>query len=331
MFVDRVKIRVCGGDGGRGCASFRREAFVPKGGPDGGDGGNGGDVIIETTAHEQSLQALRYLSHYDGERGQHGMGKDRHGRNGEDVVIKVPIGTIIMDLDNDNAVIEDMNEAGMQLVIAKGGAGGKGNARFASSTNRAPRKTTDPTPGEERHLFLELKVLADVGLVGYPNAGKSTLLGTVSNAAPETGAYPFTTLTPSVGVIEDQVDYSRFTIADIPGLIEGAHENVGLGHDFLRHIERTKILVYVLDTAGTDGREPWDDLESLQRELECYQPGMTKRPAIIVANKMDEGIAAEKLEQLRTHTGIEIFPVCAVLGEGTEELIHKLRQMLKYV
>ncbi len=328
MFVDRVKIKVSGGHGGHGCMSFRREKYVPKGGPDGGDGGHGGSVILEATEHEQNLNALRYLNHYDGGRGQHGMGKGRHGKNGDDVIIKVPVGTIVKDVELDHEEVFDLDEPGARFVAAKGGKGGLGNTRFVSSINRAPRQHTEGVPGEEHEYELELKTIADIGLVGYPNAGKSSLLEIVSNAKPETAPYPFTTLHPNVGLIECD-DYTRMTMADIPGLIDGAHQNVGLGHDFLRHIERTKVLVYVLDTPGIDGRTPWEDLEHLKHELEMYQEGLSQRPAVIAANKMDEDAAAENLEELRQHTDLEIFPICAILGEGCDALLSRLRELVQ--
>ncbi len=328
MFVDRVKVKVRGGNGGRGCSSFRREKFIPKGGPDGGDGGNGGSVVFEATMHEQNLNALRYLSHYKGGTGQHGMGKGRHGKNGGHKVIKVPIGTMVKDLELDGEVIYDLDHEGDRFDAAKGGRGGRGNTHFSTSTNRAPRRADDGTEGEEHEYELELKIIADIGLVGYPNAGKSTLLECVTNAKPEIAPYPFTTLTPNVGLIECD-DYYRMTMADIPGLIDGAHNNVGLGHDFLRHIERTKVLVFVLDLAGTDGREPSDDLAHLQKELELYQDGLSKRTAVIAANKNDEGVAADKLAELRELTDLEIFPICAILGDGCDELLGRLREMVE--
>ncbi len=329
MFVDRVTIKVQGGDGGSGCCSFRREKYIRFGGPDGGDGGKGGAVIIEATTSEENLNAFRYLNHYEAKRGQHGMGKQRHGKNAEDIVIYVPVGTIIKDVERDEIVC-DLDKAGARFVAARGGEGGKGNMHFATSVNQAPRKTTDPTEGEAFEYELELKIIADVGLVGYPNAGKSTLLGHVSNAHPETAAYPFTTLHPSVGHIEYK-DFRRITMADIPGLIEGAHENVGLGHDFLRHIERTKVIVYVLDLAGTDGRTPIDDLNSLKQELDFYQDGLSQRGKIIAANKIDEEGSKEHLAELEAQTSLPVYPICAVLGEGCDELLQAIRDAVEDV
>ncbi len=329
MFVDKAKITVKGGDGGNGCCSFRREKFVPKGGPDGGDGGNGGNVILEASASEQSLIDLLYDRNYAADRGPHGKGKDLHGRRADDIVLKVPVGTVVMDVDT-KEVLGDMNEIGVRLVVAKGGKGGRGNARFASSTNRAPRQCEAGEEGEERELILELKTIADVGLVGYPNAGKSTLLRAVSQARPKVAPYPFTTLQPVVGVVE-LPDYGRLTMADIPGLIDGAHANVGLGHAFLKHIERTHVLLFVLDMAGVDGRTPYEDFRHLQQELELYMRGLSKRPAIIAANKMDLPESAENLELLRDELKsevIEIIPISADKGE-LGDLIHVLAAKVK--
>lgn len=329
MFVDRVNVKVRGGNGGHGCVSFRREAFVPRGGPDGGDGGHGGSVILTTCEHEESLVALRYMNHYEAENGGGGMGKGRHGARGEDVLVPVPVGTLVREIgeDGERTLLADLDRPQQRLVVAGGGRGGRGNARFVSSTNRAPRQVEEGTLGEERELELELKLVADVGLVGFPNAGKSSLLGAISDAHPETAPYPFTTLTPHIGVVQDG-PYSRYRVADIPGLIEGAHRNVGLGHEFLRHVERTRVFAYVLDTAGIDGRAPWDDLAALMAELEEYETGLSRRPAVVVANKMDEEAAAENLATLRDHTDLPVFPVCAVLEEGTDALIQALRDLL---
>lgn len=316
MFVDRAKISVRGGDGGNGCCSFRREKFVPKGGPDGGDGGNGGSVYIESCDSEQSLVALVYQSHFRAANGPGGKGAGCHGRNAEPVVIKVPVGTVVTDFET-GVVVADLNENGMRVLLAKGGRGGRGNARFVSSTNRVPRYCETGKPGEEKEFQLELKTIADVGLVGFPNAGKSTLLGAVSAARPKVASYPFTTLNPVVGVVE-YPDFERILMADIPGLIEGAHDNVGLGHAFLRHIERTSVLVYVLDMGGVDGRSPLDDLKHLKEELELYMPGLSKRAAMVIANKMDLPGAEENLALLREELAselLEIHPVTAAIGE----------------
>ncbi len=314
MFVDKTQITVKSGDGGNGCCSFRREKFIPKGGPDGGDGGNGGDVILESTTSEQNLNALVYRRRYCAANGPGGQGADRHGKNAEAVTIKVPVGTVIRDAET-GEVLADLDTPGMQAVVAKGGRGGRGNARFASSVNRAPRRRELGFPGEEKTLDLELKLIADAGLVGYPNAGKSTLLTRISGARPKVAAYPFTTLHPVIGVAE-YFDYVRINVADIPGLIDGAHANVGLGHEFLRHIERTKVLVYVLDMGGVDGRDPLEDYENLRKELELYKEGLAGRPSLIVANKMDIDGAAENLKRLQEMPGKDVPPVFALQPDG---------------
>ena len=317
MFVDKVTIRVKAGNGGNGCCSFRREKFIPKGGPDGGDGGDGGSVYLEASTGEQSLVSLVYQTRYRAQNGPGGRGAGQHGRNADDIAVKVPVGTIVKDTATDE-IVGDLDAPGVRVLVAQGGRGGRGNARFATSTNRVPRYAEPGTEGEEKTLFLELKTIADGGLVGYPNAGKSTLLGAVSAARPKVAPYPFTTLHPVVGVIEfDYPDYSRLTLADIPGLIDGAHENVGLGHSFLKHIERTKVLIYVLDMAGTDGRDPVEDFKHLQTELELYMEGLTGRPSLICANKMDAPEAAENLRRLEAFVANKypIIPVTAAIGE----------------
>jgi GTP-binding protein len=327
MFVDMAKIYVKGGAGGDGCCSFRREKFVPKGGPDGGDGGAGGDIIIKTDLGEQSLVAFRYNQHYAAKHGGHGKGKNLHGRKSDDVVLRVPLGTVVKDEDGN--VLADMDYPDMEFVVAKGGRGGKGNPRFATSANRVPMESEPGAPGEERRVVLELKTIADVGLVGYPNAGKSTLLGAISDAHPKVAPYPFTTLHPVVGVVKFG-DFERLTVADIPGLIDGAHDDVGLGHSFLRHIERTKLLVYVLDMAGTDGRTPWDDFHSLEKELELYMKGLSGRNRVIAANKMDVPEAGENLELLKSDIdpNIPIVSISAKEGDSLDELISVMKTKL---
>jgi GTP-binding protein len=326
MFVDKATIHVKAGDGGKGCCSFRREKFVPRGGPDGGDGGDGGNIIIRTAPGEHSLVQYRYNQHFACKHGTHGKGKNLHGKKSPDKILRVPVGTIVKNLDGN--ILADLDEADIEFVVAKGGKGGKGNTRFASGSNRVPMEYENGLPGEELDIVLELKTIADAGLVGFPNAGKSTLLSTVSDAHPKVAPYPFTTLHPVVGVVEYE-DFRRLTIADIPGLIDGAHDNIGLGHSFLKHIERTKVLVFVLDMAGTDGRNPWDDYASLKEELELYMKGLSKRPSIIVANKMDEDIAQENLELLKMEYPNEmVIPVSAVLGENIQEFLKVLREML---
>ncbi len=329
MFVDKVTIMVKGGDGGDGCCSFRREKFVPKGGPDGGDGGGGGSIVLRTCAGEQSLVAMVYKRHYTGQRGPHGKGKALHGRRADDVILRVPVGTVVTDAET-GEFIADLNQPDIDYVIAKGGDGGRGNTRFATSTNRAPMTKEPGWPGEERKVTLELKTIADVGLVGFPNAGKSTLLGKISAAHPKVAAYPFTTLHPVVGVVE-LPDFRRMTVADIPGLIDGAHDNVGLGHSFLKHIERTHVLAYVLDMGGVDGRDPWDDYKHLKNELELYMKGLSKRPSIIIANKMDLPESADNLELLRDELSselIEIIPASAGNSENLDEAVSKFSELV---
>ncbi|MFA6101594.1 MAG: GTPase ObgE [Victivallaceae bacterium] len=330
MFVDKAKISVKAGDGGDGCCSFRREKYVPRGGPSGGDGGHGGSVILQTSANEQSLVDLVFQRHYQAKSGENGRGKDQYGKKGENIIIPVPIGTVVKNVEN-GEVIVDMDHADMNFVIAAGGQGGRGNIHFSTSTNRAPRECTPGQPGEELKIELELKTIADIGLVGYPNAGKSTLLRAVSHARPKVAPYPFTTLHPVVGMVEFP-DYFKMSMADIPGLIEGAHDNVGLGHSFLKHIERTHVLVYVLDTAGVDERNPWEDFEHLQNELELYMKGLSSRPAIIVANKMDLPESLENLEMLKeslSSSCLEIIPVSAEKSENISFLVARLRELVE--
>jgi len=327
MFVDRVKIKVESGHGGSGSISFRREKHVPMGGPDGGDGGNGGDVILQATNSEQSLVDLKFQPQWKADRGGDGAGQKRHGANAPHCRIKVPIGTLIFDKSTDELLC-DLKEDQQEFVVAYGGRGGKGNVHFVSPVNRAPRKAQPGVDGECKELELELKTVANVGLVGFPNAGKSTFLRAVSRARPKTAPYPFTTLHPNVGVIEFE-DFQRLTIADIPGLINGAHENIGLGHAFLRHVERCQMFCYVLDMAGVDNRDPLEDFAALKDELEHYEPGLASRPGIILANKMDLPAAAENLKRLRDSApGLEIFPVCAELAEKTTEVIFALKKLL---
>jgi GTPase len=327
MFVDRIKIYVKAGSGGNGCISFLREKYLPKGGPNGGNGGSGASVILRADKIRDSLVDLKYQQHVTATNGQPGQGSDKQGATADECVVLVPPGTLVMDLENDCYEVADLDEHGSEILVAQGGSGGRGNKSFATSTNKAPRRATPGVPGEERTLLLELKTIADAGLVGYPNAGKSTLLKAISDASPKTAPYPFTTLHPMVGVI-DFDDYTRITVADIPGLIEGASENVGLGHHFLRHIERTKVLVYVLDMACTDGRQPWEDLESLQKELEIYKEGLIQRPSVIVANKMDGDLADEMLEVLKSKTKLPIFTTIAELKEGSSELVASLHEII---
>lgn len=320
MFVDKVHINVKAGNGGNGCASFHREKFVAKGGPNGGNGGAGGNVVFVASSNESTLVDLKYSPMVKSSDGVNGMGSDRHGQRGPDTIVHVPVGTIFRDIDRDYEVIADLSVEGQQFVACKGGRGGFGNRHFVSNINKLPRTCEGGKAGEERNLELELKIIADVGLVGFPNAGKSSLISAITKAHPKVAPYPFTTLHPVVGIIEYD-DFNRVTIADIPGLIEGAHNNVGLGHDFLRHIERTKMLVYVLDMAGTDNRDPLDDLEKLKEELEFYKEGITEAPAVIVANKMDVPESAENLERLKEVVGdTPVYELSALEHTGIYDL-----------
>lgn len=328
MFVDKTIIHIKAGDGGKGSSSFRREKYIPKGGPDGGDGGNGGDIILFTAPGEQNLNHLVYNPRFEAERGVHGKGKDMHGRRGKSVTITVPIGTVIRDAET-KEVLCDLDEQGMKYIIAKGGRGGRGNTRFATAENRVPHECEPGHPGEEKDLELELKTIADFGLVGFPNAGKSTLITALSNARPKIAPYPFTTLHPVVGVV-DCADMRRYTVADIPGLIDGAAENIGLGHAFLKHIERTRVLIYVLDMAGVDTRDPLDDYKHLKKELELYMKGLSKRPSIIIANKMDLPESQENLIRLlKKEKKIPVFALSAQndladMNDFREELLNVL-------
>jgi GTP-binding protein len=330
MFVDQAKILVRGGKGGKGCLSFRREKFVPRGGPNGGDGGDGGSVILQVDAALHTLLDLRYHAHNFADNGAHGKGKDMHGRRGEDLIIRVPPGTLLKDPDTDE-IIWDFQEDGERFVAAAGGRGGKGNAHFATSTNRAPRRTTPGEDGEERWLLVELKLLADVGLVGFPNAGKSTLIARLSAARPKIAEYPFTTLTPHLGVVELR-DYATCVIADIPGLIPGAHEGKGLGLQFLKHIERTRLLVHLLDVAATEaGRAPWQDFVALNHELACFDAALAQRPQIIVVTKIDLPAVRQRLPEVQrcfAAHGYEVLALSAATGEGIPALLSRLAQQL---
>lgn len=309
--------------------AFRREKHVAQGGPWGGDGGRGGSVIFQGDEGLRTLVDFRYQRHYKGERGQHGQGKNRHGRGGRDLVLQVPLGTMVKD-EETGRLLADITTHMQEVVVARGGRGGRGNSRFASSVNKAPTMAEKGEPGEERSLLLELKLLADVGLAGYPNVGKSTLISRLSAARPKIADYPFTTLTPNLGVV--RLDEGRsFVLADIPGLIEGAHGGAGLGHYFLRHLERTRLLVHVLDTAGTEGRDPLQDFRTINRELQLYDPALAQKPQLIAANKMDLPAAAENLASLERELGgqYEIIPVSAVTGLGLDRLTQRIYQMLE--
>ncbi len=330
MFVDQVKVYVKGGDGGNGMVAFRREKYVPKGGPAGGDGGKGGDVIFEVDEGLRTLMDFRYKKHFKAPKGENGMSKNQHGKNAEPLVVKVPPGTVVID-DDTKEVIADLTEHGQRSVIAKGGRGGRGNTRFASPTNPAPEICEKGEPGEERYVTLELKLLADVGLVGFPSVGKSTLLSVVSSAKPKIAAYHFTTIVPNLGVVETE-DGRSFVMADLPGLIEGAHQGVGLGHQFLRHIERTRVIVHVIDMSAMEGRDPYEDYLTINEELKQYNLRLTERPQIVVANKMDMPNAAENLSQFKRKLqdkNVSIFPISAVTRQGIRELLFAIADLLE--
>ncbi|MGB9867809.1 MAG: GTPase ObgE [Bacillota bacterium] len=329
LFVDRVKIYVKGGDGGNGCVAFRREKFVPKGGPSGGDGGNGGSVILEADQGMSTLIDFHYRAHFKAEKGEHGKGSNCHGADGKDIVVRVPVGTVAVDAET-GQVLGDLTAHGQRLVVARGGRGGRGNARFATATNQAPRYAEQGLPGEERWILLELKLIADVGIIGMPNAGKSTLLSRISAARPEIADYPFTTKFPVLGVVS-LPDGRSFVAADIPGLIEGASAGKGLGLEFLRHVERTKLLVHVVDLVPPEG-DPLGNYEIVNKELERYGHGLSHKPQVIAANKMDLPGAREALERLEAfgqQRGIEVFGISAVTGEGVTELLYCVADALK--
>lgn len=363
MFVDRIKVFAHAGDGGRGCVSFRREKFVPRGGPDGGDGGRGGDIILRADVHTDNLSGLFYEPIIKAKSGVHGMGKKMHGRSAVAKIVKVPVGTIIyraptpavrliedtgsgfVDFAKEKPFVEmppevvseeeetaepiaDLAKDGEEFVLCAGGKGGKGNVHFKSARNRAPVQYGEGEEGEQGHFLVELRTIADAALVGYPNAGKSTLLGRLSAAHPKVAPYPFTTLHPIVGVMEFD-DFRRASIADIPGLIEGAHRNVGLGHDFLRHITRCRLLIFVVDVAGSEGRHPIEDIQNLRREIDLYDPRLSERPWRIVANKTDLPGAEENLGLLRDRfASCEIVPISAATDAGLEELRARIETWL---
>jgi len=329
MFVDEIDVFVKGGDGGAGCVSFRREKFVPRGGPDGGDGGDGGDVILEADPAITTLLDFHYQRHYTAERGQHGQGANKQGRSGADTVLRVPLGTMVSELDGGLAV-GDLTERGQRLLVARGARGGRGNARFVTSTNRAPRRADLGRAGEERWIHLELKLLADVGVIGFPNAGKSTLVSRLSAAKPKIADYPFTTLQPTLGIV--RVDEGRaFVIADLPGLIPGAAEGKGLGHRFLRHTERTRLLVHLIDLDPSTGRDPMADYEAIQEELRAYSEELAARPQIVVVNKVElPGTKTSRaaVERLCVKRGLPFHAISAVTGEGLPALVHDMARRL---
>ena len=330
MFVDEVDIHVAAGHGGRGALSFRREKFVPRGGPDGGDGGPGGSVFLVADANLNTLLDFRYQKKFEAGRGGHGEGSNRTGKHGEDIELRVPVGTVVYEKRGDDVdLVADLTEDGQRVLIAKGGLGGHGNATYTTSTNRAPRKTQPGLPGEEKDLRLHLKLLADVGLVGYPNAGKSTMISRISAARPKIADYPFTTLAPNLGVVSLSGDRT-FVVADVPGLIEGAHAGTGLGHRFLSHLERTKVLVHLVDVSSASGRDTVEDFEVISRELELF-PGrdaggerLVDKATIVAANKIDALDEPDRLARLREHLerrGVPLYPVSAATGEGLDQLL----------
>jgi GTP-binding protein len=328
MFIDECVIKVLAGDGGRGCISFRREKYEPWGGPNGGDGGRGGDVILVGDENTNNLIDYKFKPHWKAERGEHGQGSDQHGSDGKHCILRVPLGTVVTDEATGKIVAEVITE-GETIVLCKGGNGGWGNTHFKTSTNRAPKRSNPGHDGEHGNYRLVLKSIADVGLVGFPNAGKSSLTGRITKAHPKTAAYPFTTLHPQIGVIELPKHYDRLLLADVPGLIEGASENRGLGHRFLKHIERCALLMFLIDMAGVDGRDPREDYATLLSELELYDKSLLKKPRLVVANKMDLEGAAANLVKFRRRYKAELIEISCVSGEGLDELKETLYKRVR--
>lgn len=333
MFVDEVDIHVAAGSGGRGCLAFRREKFVPRGGPSGGDGGQGGSVVVVASPHVNTLINYRFHPEFHAKRGGHGEGSNCTGQSGGDLELAVPIGTLVHEKTHDSSeplrLLADLASEGDRVLVARGGRGGRGNAAFATSTNRAPRRVEPGEAGEEKDLRLELRLLADVGLVGFPNAGKSTLISRISAARPKIAAYPFTTLTPNLGVVRLSDDRS-FVVADVPGLIEGAHRGLGLGHQFLRHLERTKVLVHVVDVSDASGRDAVDDLETVRRELQLFDPALAAKPQVVAANKIDVGAPAkiDALGRRAAEIGLPFLRISGVTGAGIPDLLETAWQRL---
>jgi GTP-binding protein len=329
MFIDEVKIRIKAGDGGNGCLAFRREKYVPRGGPSGGDGGRGGDVVMVSSTHYNTLLHFRFNPEHTAERGRHGEGSNRTGHDGKSIEVPVPVGTVVYDVDTGDQLF-DFTEPGQRFLAAKGGRGGKGNARFATSTHQTPTEHEPGREGEARHLRLELKLLADVGLVGFPNAGKSTLISRISAARPKIADYPFTTHEPNLGVV-DLSDHRTLVVADIPGLIEGAHEGAGLGIQFLRHIERTRLLVHLVDVSGMTGRDPVEDFEIIMRELASYSEALASRPMFVVASKIDVAQDPEQIEAVRAVAAARNLPfyqISSVTGEGIDALKYAMGELV---
>ncbi len=328
MFIDYVKIHLQAGAGGNGCLAFRREKFVPRGGPSGGDGGRGGDVVLESNPHLATLLPFRYKKHFKAGRGGHGEGSKRHGKDGQDLVVEVPVGTVVSEGDS-GEVLFDFDKPGLRFTAARGGRGGRGNARFATSTNQAPRRTEPGRPGQELTLTLELKTLADVGLIGFPNAGKSTLIAAISAARPEIADYPFTTLSPNLGVVSYR-DFHSFVVADIPGLIEGAHDGSGLGDRFLRHVERTRLLAHLIDVSDLGPEDPEEAHRVIQQELKLYKSALARLDQIVVASKLDAA-NPEKLERLESYCrrqGLPFQAISAATGSGLQQLKDEMARHL---
>lgn len=329
MFLDQARIELKAGDGGCGCMAFRREKFVPRGGPSGGDGGRGGNVYLESTLRHNTLIQFRYNRIFHAKRGEHGLGSKCHGKDADDLVIQVPVGTVVYD-DESGEVVHDFTTPNERILICQGGRGGRGNSQFATSVNRAPRRFEYGFDGEARNVRLELKLLADVGLVGFPNVGKSTLISRISSARPKIGDYPFTTLEPNLGVVELE-DYRSYVVADMPGLIQGAHLGHGLGLQFLRHIERTKVLVHLVDLSDLPGRDPVEDFETVKRELNEFNPAILAKPTLLVGSKldaMDDATRLEKLQAVALDTGLEFHTISAATGAGIQDLKYKIASML---
>jgi len=325
QFIDEVNVYVKAGKGGKGCVSFRREKYVPKGGPDGGDGGRGGHIIFKTERDINTLLDIKYQQQYRAKNGQGGMGKKMHGKNGEDLFIKIPVGTVVKDAES-NEILEDLAKEKQEFIAVRGGRGGLGNTHFKSPTKQAPRFAQPGEAGEEITLMLELKLLADVGLIGLPNAGKSTLISVLSSAKPKIADYPFTTLIPVLGVVK-YVEFKSFVVADIPGLIEGAHKGTGLGFQFLRHVERTSILLHLVDISETSEGDPADNFKKINKELELYSPDLVKKPQVIAGTKLDIKGKGERLDRIVHYCkdkGYDFFPICAVTGEGIKKLLRYL-------
>jgi GTP-binding protein len=334
MFIDKAKIYVKAGDGGDGIVAFRREKFVPDGGPAGGDGGKGGNIIFRVDEGLRTLMDFRYQRHFKADKGVKGRNRSQHGANADHLIVRIPPGTIVMD-DDTGEVIADLTRHGQEIVVARGGRGGRGNSQFATMKNKAPEIAENGEEGQERYIVLELKVMADIGLVGFPSVGKSTLLSVVSAATPKIGAYHFTTLTPNLGVV-DVGDGRSFVMADLPGLIEGAHEGIGLGHEFLRHVERTRVIIHVVDMSGSEGRDPFDDWVKINEELQLYNPVLVNRPQIVAANKMDMPDSEQLLENFREQVKlvrpeIEIMPISSLTRKGVQELLYRATDLLDQI